>query len=288
MSIDQVARRAGADLRTAVSRDLDLDAAFAALEGTWRRRQRARFVAAGAMVAAAATAVLVVVPLPHPKATTPAPSHSETAYCLGTKFATCPASDVVQVKAAVPYVVHLPKAFAGDPGVGQAPEWVEFYQHTPGVSGSQGGVTVLSGVDPARSTKHLPARQLAFWVAGQRFIAPTEVEPTSVDGFPAWRVDATLRPGEPRSQASWCNSIDFECRALLRLETSRPGTTYPWHGEDSDVETGPRRSVVGSYVFVDVPGPHTVAIWSWVAEGNTDAFGINDELISGMRFDPAG
>lgn len=288
MSIDQVARRAGADLRTAVSRDLDVDAALAALEGTRRRRRRARFVTAGAVAAAAAAAMLAVVPLPDPRATTPATPHPATAYCLGTKFATCPATDVVQVKATVPYVVHLPKAFVGDPGVGQAPEWVEFYQHTPGVSGSQGGVTVLSGVGPARSTKHLGARQLALWVAGQPFITPTGVEPTSVDGLPAWRVDATLRPGEPRAQSTWCNSIDFECRALLRLESIRPGTRYPWHGDNSDLETGPRRSVVGSYVFVDVPGPQTVAIWSWVAEGNTDAFGINDQLISGIRFDPAG
>ncbi len=43
--------------------------------------------------------------------------------------------------------------------------------------------------------------------------------------------------------------------------------------------------MVGSYVFVDVPGPHTVAIWSWVAEGNTAAFGVNDELIGSLSFD---
>lgn len=277
MSIDQVARRAGADLRTSVLHDLDVDAAFATLEGTWRRRRRARVLTAGLTVAAAATAVLALWPFPGPNATTPHPTGTETSYCLGTKHVTCPAVDVVQVKATVPYDVHLPKAFVGDPGVSRAPGVVDFYQRAPGVSGSPAGVTVLSGVDPARSTEHLAARQLAHWVAGRRFIAPTEVEPTTVDGLPAWRVDVTLRSGEPRSQGSWCNSIEFECRTLLRLDD---GST--------DWETGPRRGVVGSYVFVDVPGPHTVAIWSWAAEGNTQALGVNDELIGSLRFNPAG
>ena len=277
MSIDQVARRAGEDLRRSVLRDLDVDAAFAALEGTRRRRRRARVITAGVAVAAAATTVLAVVPFSGPTTTKPAPSRSGPGYCMGTTFATCPAPDVVLVNAAVPYDVHLPKAFEGDPGIDKAPEWVEFYQRAPGVSGSTAGVTVLSGVDPARSTKHLGARQLASWVAGRSFLDSAPVERTSVDGRPAWRVDATLRPGEPREQRSWCNSIEFECRALLRLD-----------GGETKWETGPRRSVVGQYVFVDVPGPRTVAIWSWVAEGNTEAFGVNDELIGNLSFDPAG
>jgi hypothetical protein len=73
MSIDQVARRAGADLRTSVVRDLDVDDAFAALEGTWRRRRRARFITAGLTVAAAAAAALVLVPSSDPKASAPGP-----------------------------------------------------------------------------------------------------------------------------------------------------------------------------------------------------------------------
>lgn len=51
---------------------------------------------------------------------------------------------------------------------------------------------------------------------------------------------------------------------------------------------GTSQSVVGQYVFVDVPGPRTVAIWSWVAEGNTAAFGVNDELIGSLRFNRTG
>lgn len=277
MSIDQVARRAGADLRTSVVRDLDVDDAFAALEGTWRRRRRVRLITAGLTVAAAAAAALVLVPSSDPKASAPGPSRAETTYCLGTEQVTCPARDVVQVRTTVPYDVHLPKAFVGDPGVSRAPGWVEFYQHTPGVSGSRAGVTVLSGVDPARATRHLSTQQVASWVAGRPFLAPTTVERTSVDGLPAWRVDATLRPGEPRSQRDWCEGIDFECQVLLRLDDGR-----------TDWETGPRRAVVGHYVFVDVPGPHTVAIWSWVAEGNAAAFDVNDELIGNLRFNPAG
>lgn len=276
MSIDQVARRAGADLRTSALRDLDVDVAFAALEGTWRRRRRARVVTAGLTVAVATATAVALVPFSDQTRTAPHPSGPETSYCLGTERVSCPARDVVHVRATVSYDVHLPKAFVGDPGVSRAPGWVEFYQRTPGVSGSRAGVTVLSGVAPARSTKHLAARRLADWVAGQRFIAPTAVERTSVDGLPAWQVDATLRPGEPRSQRSWCSSIDFQCRALLRLDEGDP-----------DWEAGPRRSVIGHYVFVDVPGPHTVAIWSWVAEGNTAAFRVNDEFIGNLTFHSA-
>jgi hypothetical protein len=273
MSIDQLARRAGADLRASVLRDVDVDLAFAALEETWRRRRRARVLTVGLTVAAAVTAVLALVPFSEP-ATGPQPSHPAARYCLGTEFVLCPAPDVVEVEATVPYDVHLPKAFRGDPGVTKAPEWVEFYQRTPGVPGSQAGVTVLTGVDPARSTEHLEARQLADWVAGRSFLQPTSVEQTSIDGLPAWRVDATLRPGEPRSPRSWCRSIDFQCRALLRLDVGDPD----WG------ETGPRRSVVGYYVFVDVPGPRTVAIWSWASDGNTAGLSVNDELIGGLSF----
>jgi hypothetical protein len=276
MSIDQLARRAGADLRTSVLRDLDVDAAFAALAGTRRRRRRARGITAGVAVAASATAAFAAWPFSGLTVSAPDPAHPGKSYCLGTEQVTCPARDVVQVRTTVPYDVRLPEAFVGDPNVNRAPGWVEFYQRTPGVSGTRAGVTVLSGVDPARSTKHLGARQLAYWVAGRRFIAPTTVERTSVDGFPAWRVDVSLREGEPRSQSGWCESIQFECRALLRPDD---GSTS-W-------EAGPRRAVVGHYVIVDVPGPHTVAIWSWVAEGNTAAFGVNDELIGSLTFGPA-
>ncbi len=273
MSIDQVARRAGTDLRVSVMRDVDVDLSFAALEGTWRRRRQARVLTVALTVAAAVTAVLALVPFSEQTKSAPQPSQSAALYCLGTEVVMCPAPDVVEVKATVPYDAHLPKAFLGDPGVSKAPEWVEFYQRTPGVSGSQAGVTVLTGVDPARSTEHLEARQLADWVAGRSFLHATSVEQTSVDGLPAWRVDATLRPGEPRSQRSWCRGIDFQCRALLRLDDGDP-----------DWEAGPRRSVVGYFVFVDAPGPRTVAIWSWASEGNTAGLSVNDELIGGLSF----
>jgi hypothetical protein len=227
----------------------------------------------GLTVAAAVTAVLALVPFSGQTRSAPQPSDSGPHYCLGTEVVLCPAPDVVEVEASVPYDAHLPKAFLGDPGINMAPEAVEFYQRTPGVSGSQAGVKVLSGADPARSTEHLDARQLADWVAGRGFLDSTSVERTSVDGLPAWRVDANLRPGEPRSQHTWCNSIEFECRALLRLDAM-----------GSDWETGPRRSVVGYYVFVDAPGPRTVAIWSWASDGNAAGLSVNDELIGGLSF----
>jgi hypothetical protein len=275
MSIDQVARRAGADLRTAVARDLDVDASFAALEGTRRRRRRARVVAAGVALAAAAT-LLTVLPASAPRAPAPPSTSTRSTPCLGDEHVTCPSPDQVQVRAAVPYDVHLPTVFEGEPGSSRSSAWVEFFQRTPGMHQSEAGVTVMTGVEPARSGKHLAARALAYWVAGRPFIAPTTVERTSVDGFPAWRVDATLREGEPRSQRSWCESIQFECRALLQPDVGR-----------TEWETGPRRGETGYYLFVDVAGPHTVAIRSWAAEGNTAAFGANDQLIDGLTFRPS-
>jgi hypothetical protein len=276
MSLDELARRAGADLRASVAHDLDVDAALAALEGTWRRRRQVRLIAAGVTLAAAAATLLTVLPASAPRASAPPPTSTRSSPCLGNEHVTCPSPDQVQVRAAVPYDVHLPTVFVGEPGSSRSSAWVEFFQRTPGMHQSEAGVTVMTGVEPARSGKHLVARELAYWVAGRPFLVPTTAHRTSLDGFPAWRVEATLRPGEPRSQRSWCESIQFVCRALLQPDVGR-----------TEWETGPRRGETGYYLFVDVPGPHTVAIRSWAAEGNDAAFSGNDELIDGLTFYPS-
>ena len=271
MSIDAVARRAGENLREEVMSHADVDSALEMLHATRRRRRRARVVASGLMAAALVTAALALGPFDRPVAEEPQPSRNVGVnHCVEVSQVRCPVDGTVVVEALTPYAVHLPNGFDGHVGVGRAPGYVDFYQLT-----DQAGVTVLSDATAAPpGPPELTTRELASWVAGRKFLDSTPVVRTAVDGLPAWQVDVALRPGALRTVRGWCNEHE-PCRALLKL------TTGSW-------ETGPWRTMLSRYTFVDVPGPGTVAIWSWAFDRNEAALRVNERLVSTLSFHPGG
>lgn len=281
MTIDQVARRAGADLRKSVMRDLDVDAAFTALEGTWRRRRRVRVVAAGLTAAAAATVALTLLPGGLPKSEDARPSGQDTPnHCIGRNLVTCPSERTVLVEGFAPYRVNLAPGQLTEMRTSRSPEYVDFFQLPRNRADSFNdygtGVTVISGAVPVDApTGALGTQDLATWVASRSYLVASPPQKTEVDGLPAWRVDVALRRGEPQSQDSWCNGYQSTCHALLQPDMAG----VPW-------ESGPWKNMHSSYTFVDVPGPRTVVVWSWTFGSDTRRLRLNDELIDSLSFQP--
>ena len=88
-----------------------------------------------------------------------------------------------------------------------------------------------------------------------------------MDGLRAWRVDAVVDESAQWSPEDSCNSLQADCRALFS------------HYEGGTHDTGPWRTMLSRYTFVDVPGQSTLVIWSWAFRYDTTAMANNAELV---------
>lgn len=277
MSIDQIARRAGAATRDAVQQEVDVEACLATLHATRMQRRQARLAAVGVAAAAVIAAVVLSVSLAGTSSDRSAPANVPGRLCLETSSVRCLPDREYVVRGVVPYRFQVPRqGFIPDPGVAQAPYTVDVYQTLP--RNRAAGVTVLSGAYPAGQDKAaMPAAEFARWVAGRKFLAAGPVERTVVGGLPAWRVDVAVRAAHKRVPTDlWCNSTQYRCFKLTRA------------GGGSYWETGPWLDMVNRYLFVQAPNGQTVVVWSWAFKHNFHALDVNDELIRTIDFGAGG
>ena len=273
MSIEQIARRAGAATRAAVQQEVDVEAGLATFHATRMRRRRTR-LAAGCVAAAAAVAVVIgLSSLPGSTSDRSVPPTTPGRQCIETSSVRCTSGGEYVVEGVVPYAFRLPQyGFSRTLGRARAPHAIDIYQ-----AGVRAGVTVLDGAYPVTKDRTaMSAADLARWVAAHKLLKAWPPERTVVGGLPAWRVDVRVPRGRDLPVASWCNGLENDCLALLRA------------GAGNDWESGPWRGMLSRYLFVQGPQGQTVAIWSWALAGGRHAMEVNDEVIRTIDFRTGG
>ncbi len=283
MNIDDIARRAGRDLREAVH--VDVVAAFDELHRVAPRRRRAHALVT---VAAAASVLLLVVgaaqllgnvapkqasgPVGRPTAM---PSEADQQPGLGCSnpLITCHDGRTYTVALGVPMTWTLPPGF-GAPYSGADPTdtFVETYR----LDGS-GGVSVFQHVNAAAEQavpRAVPAirtaEALADWIAERPFLSSSTIRETEVAGLPAWTVEVVVRRGMPEGPAT-CNSR-IACYPVLFV----PATTSGW-------VAGAWEGMTSQYTVLDLPSSGVMVVWSWTFD--TDFPPAADTLVDTIRLE---
>jgi hypothetical protein len=273
MSIDEIAQRAGAELRQDVLTTTEVEHGLLALEGRSRRRHRIR-------VAAAAVAAVAVVSVGVPATVTgwrgprevPAPvpaDRSVRSICSVNSAVTCPGPRRVRVGGPSPYELAVPDGFSVPSGQALAPGLLDVFQ-----DGVRAGVTVVQdaiavGVGPA--DKPDGARGMASWIAARPFLEATAPSRTVIGDRPAWVVDVRLAPGALPDDGDRCNWEQSQCRRLLQS------------GADPlDWEVGAWAGRVNRYYCVDGRGSRVTVLWSWAFEEDQEALDANDAVARGF------
>ena len=279
MNVEDLARRAGNDLRQATA--TDVESAWEDLGRALPRRRRARVAAA----ACAVVAVLVLVTgttrwlLPEASRVgqpSKAPGVSRT--LAPTPQPPGQACDVIPCHGrrhqtiALPVTMDwtLPKGFQ-DPhvlGASEPTAGVETFLNT-----GEAGLAVLQGVSPAKNQAEpaavpgiATAESFANWIAQRPFLSASPVRTGHVDGLTAWIVDVEVPPGLPAGPATCAGR--FDCYPVL-LQGS-------W-------VAGAWRNVTGRYTFVDLPGVGVTVLWSWALDGAAIPKPV-DDLVGTIRF----
>ncbi|MDP9241489.1 MAG: hypothetical protein M3O55_12780 [Actinomycetota bacterium] len=147
--------------------------------------------------------------------------------------------------------------------------------------GVESGVSVLENAravrndaswsrDPAAGTT---AFSMATWLSNRPFLAGAKVTRTMVDGRPAWRVSAGLKPG-----------------AQLAVVKLGEGDVAPTFTEDNKTTDSNRttmaynRTLTGDYTLVDVPGAGVTVIWSWTVGHPRATLAGNQAFVNGLSF----
>jgi hypothetical protein len=278
MSIDDLARRAGQDLRQVTS--VDVEAALEDLQRAVPRRRRAHAVAATCVV----LAVLVLLAgttrwlLPEasrvvPPANQPSVSDTSTPSVpvydgCDIPLITCRGGRQYTVALRVPMDWTLPKGF-GAPfsGIPPQPGFIETYLNF------DAGLSVLEGVHAARNqadSAAVPgittAEALTNWIAQRPFLSASRVRTGTVDGRRAWVVDVEVSPDLPPGPATCTNGIT--CYPVLLQGTL---TTGAWHG------------ITSRYTVLDLPGTGVTVLWSWALDGAVIPRPV-DDLVQSIRF----
>ncbi len=262
MNIDEIARRAGRDLRESMHVDV-----YAALEEVQRvapRRRRARALVA---VAAAALILLLVVgaaqlmgnppnqaggPAGRPSSV-PSERVQQPAVGCNNPLITCHGRRTYTVDLRVPVTWTLPPRF-GAPYSGSSPTdtYVETY-----LLDSSGGVGIAQHVSAAAEEavpQAVPAigtaEALADWIAERPFLASSAVRETELAGLPAWTVEVEVRPGLPEGPATCSSRI--ACYPVLFVPSGSSGwVAGAWEGMTS------------RYTVLDLPSSGVMVVWSW-------------------------
>jgi hypothetical protein len=275
MSIDDIARRAGQDLRTAVGtgEDIDLHSGLAAVQEAHARRRRRRHALAAAVAAVAVAASVQAVRAGDQRTPTPTPAHQDsqstspsTNACIDNQYVACMgASQVSVVVGPARFRAELAEGFTAQPSTGQAPAIVDLLQHT-----GQAGVTLFFDPQPADGSKPgTSALDLASWISTRPYLEASHPRRAHLGGRPAWVVDARLTVDAARKVEAPCNADQVECWALLKS-----GATE-W-------QTGPWTGMVCSYYVVGGPGGRYV-VWSWAFDPTATVLHRNADVVRSLR-----
>jgi hypothetical protein len=275
--IDELVRRNGAALRDDVTRTVDLEASLSELRARRHRERRNLWVAVVASAAAVA-AVVGIVAWNRPGTTSTPVSPTPYVTCRHPwPSVHCLPHGSVRINATQPYTLHIPKGFNRELEPSETGTGLDTYRTD---TDQPAGVWFSDReVVTARPGGHLSAQQLASWVASRPYlearpgVGSTEPTSTTVDGLPAWQVQA-ITHRKPRSSTGSCNHNQPSCWPLLA--TPVPGTAS-W-------ETGPWKNMATRYTFVDLPGGKTFVIWSWAFGGDWSAIDANEYLIKTLHF----
>lgn len=250
MSIDALARRVSEQTRVDVHGSLDVEERLGELYVVRRRRRLAKATAGLAAVAVIGALTIGGLSFSHEAEKHPAgparPIQVEEA-CRESVHVKCLDGSTILVRGKVPYTFTVPPGLSRDVSERAGGSRVDVF-----ADGEQnGGVAIMSDVEPAGAATVRGADELARWVAARASLLTTPVTRGNHDGFDTWSVEASLsRKG--MAMAASCNANQSSCRPVL--EQTEP---YQW-------QTGVSEGMVSRYTFFDVPGLGTVAVWSWV------------------------
>jgi hypothetical protein len=288
MSIDERARAATDELRTATASGVHM-ATISEIEkaSASRRRTRAALAAATAVVvlggawglsldrgrAAGDPAGPGTVSPSGPATRTGVPQPTRTGPFALCSFdhVTCLGGRTVRADLPAPVTVVLPVAFQTDMAEAHATVFEVFGD----VPGEMSGVAVLEDATP--SAPHDPstpdptggstAEAASRWLASRPFIQPTTPQRLVLDGLTAYRVHVVLRPGT---------------RLVGTPKEGEPTAATFASGKDSWSAVSSSLSDT-TYYLLDVPGGGLTVVWSW-SFGPATNESVRTAYVKSMRF----
>jgi hypothetical protein len=285
MNLDQLGRRAGAEIRRVPA---GLAADTAGLDELLRRDTRRR---RSTVVLAVAVAMLVVAlgwravaglgpsditpsgPAQTPTSSSPAGSrvmtHNPVACDLVLR---CTGPDAYQLRIDVPVSYTLPLS-TWELGTYTATT-ADFAPNEYGY-----GVSVMENAKPAMNSSRpqvdpsggTTAESIARWLAARPFLVSSPVTQTTLSRLPAWQVDVRLKPDQHTITHCGYNAQDA-CLPLMLMDISGSRTVGIWG--DGQIR----------WTFVDLPNGGTTAVWTWNFDNNPHGFAPGQPLIDSIRF----
>jgi hypothetical protein len=279
--IDDLARTASEDLRTASITDLEAGVREV-YAGHRRRRQENAWAAAAAVALALGVGwwgghVMSGGATSDPKPVAPPGIHSQA--CSGPVH--CLDSSTYRFDLTRPVTWHVPSGY----GVGdRITQWfAESNAQRQGEGGGPyqydtvAGVTVMEGVrapsangESVRTDVADTPHGFVSWLAGQSYLNASTVGTTRVDSHPAWHVRVSLAEGAGEGPAV-CDD-EHACYATARTP-------------DGYV-TGVRGDMIADYTAFRVPGAGTVVVWSWAYSQDRAALARNRIAARGLSWPP--
>jgi hypothetical protein len=270
MSVDELGQAAARGVRGAAA-TIDPDVMLRRLQQHRRRRQVASMVAVAVSCAVVLAGIVElarpeakpVASRPRPSATAPIDDrcNNVTIVCLG--------GNTFRVAVTVPVTVTLPANFGDLIRFGET----SFESYRTDLDSS--GVTVMEDAVPVRNDASWSrdpsagdsAAAMATWLSKRPFLSGATLTPTTVDGRPAWRVSAVLKPHAP-----------------LRAVKLQEGAVAPTFTNGNVTTMGYSRSLRGDYTLLDVPGAGVTVVWSWTLAPRSTPLGDNRPFIDGLRW----
>jgi hypothetical protein len=270
MSVDELGRAAASAARGAAA-TVDAELMLHRLHRRHRGRQIASITAAAAVFAVVLAGVVEVArPAAGPPATRPSPTvsgstdspcNNVTIFCVGT--------DQRRIVLPVPITVTLPDSF--DEVVRLGDNSFESYRTNIDAA----GVTVMENAVPVRNDASwtrdphggTTAMDMANWLGKRPFLMEARVVATTVDGRPAWRVTASLKPAAP-----------------LRAVKLQEGAVAPTFTDGGETTMAYNRTLSGEYTLLDIPGAGVTVVWSWALHAPRSQLAGNRSFIDGLRW----
>jgi hypothetical protein len=277
MSVDELGRAAASAARVTTA-TVDPELMLRRLHRRSRRRQIASITAATAVFAVVLAGVVVLArptaapptspPTPRPSASTPTASASTDSRCNNDTII-CVGANRLRISLTVPVTVALPENFDDIVRLGDTS--FESYQ----TDIDSAGVTVMENAVPVQNTDGwsrdpsggTTAATMAHWLAKRPFLTGAKVTATTVDGRPAWRVSAVLKP-----------------RAALRAVKLTEGAVAPTFTDGHETTMGYNSTLAGEYTLLDIPGAGVTVLWSWTLDVPRSRLAGNRAFIDGLHW----
>jgi hypothetical protein len=284
MSVDELGRRAGTEVRRAASTEVPAELMLEALFATDRRRRlssRLLATCVALLVLALGWRILAgqqvartipsgPIPSPVPTVTAPAVAQAvspcdQLQECLGHRSYGLH-FDLVEVTFTLP---------TGWTSTSHGHSDLDLYSPDLGY-----GVSVTEGISPPlRSTSGAPggvltAESVAHWLAGRPFLVSGPVTRTMFAGRVGWQVEVRLKAGEPA--IAHCQHDGSQACVPLQLTGQTGFRSQGMWGEERM-----------RWTFLDLPnaGPAAVSVWSF--DNRPDYLTPAQPLIDTLRFSGA-